>query len=156
MRSNSSRLRVLPRLAMGFLACGLLLLSAVFMHTLMTTMSGSSSMRVSSTMSLPLTDRIETAPALQSPMVEAVAATPLVQPLTDQDGDCSGLCGAMCSLMGVACVMLLVVLTVVLLRGSGRRLLFMGSMLLSAGPSIARGVVPRRPMSLSALSILRV
>lgn len=156
MRSHSSRLRVPTRLAMGFLACGLFLLSAVFMHTLMMTMSGPTSISASSTMSLTLTDRVEMASVSQRPMVEAVAATPLVKPLTGRDGDCDGLCGGTCSLLGMACVMLLVVLTVVLLWRRYRRLMSVVSRLLSANPFIARGVVLRRPTSLTALSILRV
>lgn len=156
MRSDSSRLRILLHPAVGVLTCGLLLLSAVFMHTLMATMGEPNTMSATSMVQTSLTNRVEGATVSPMPTAEAVAATPLVQPLTGQDGDCGGLCGVMCSLMGMACVMLLVVLTVVLLRGSGRRLLFVVSRQYSAGVFHARDVAPRRPKPLTTLSILRI
>jgi hypothetical protein len=69
---------------------------------------------------------------------------------------CGNACEMLCGLMGMACVMVLILSAVAWLRRSHGTVLFVLSRLTSTTPVLARGLIPRRPVSLAALAVYRI
>lgn len=69
---------------------------------------------------------------------------------------CGNACEMLCGLMGMACVMVLILSAVAWFRRSHGTALFVLSRLTSATAVLARGLVPRRPVSLAALAVYRI
>ncbi len=153
----------LPKLGIAVLMTFLLVLGAVLMHALMghsaESMPGmTSTSTASSEMAVdqhPGT-HADAAGHADLAAVSAEAATSTAATATSGVSDCGGLCGMICSLMGMACLMVLVLFAIASLRGRSSRALFVISHALAATPVWARGVIPRRTVSLTALSIIRV
>jgi hypothetical protein len=151
----------LPKLGIAVLMTFLMILGAVLMHTLMGhTDHGSAMPAMGSTVSTShdMADDHHHASAVEAPgqhvaVSSVAAATPT---LSAGVSDCGGLCAMICSLMGMACLMVLVLFAVAWLRGRMNRALFVVSKALAMTAVWARGVIPRRPVSLTALSIIRI
>jgi hypothetical protein len=138
----------LGRLGTAVVLILLLIGSTVLMHSLAghTTSHASASEITEHSHSVPHTERSAgTVHAAEAPLLASGAAS----------DDCGGLCAMLCAVMGMACLMVLLVTAAVLLR-RGTRALFILSKTLGALPALPTIVVPRRSMTLSQLSVLRV
>lgn len=150
----------LPKLGIAVLMTFLMILGAVLMHTLMGHADHGSAMpamgSTASTSHEMAADHH--APAVEATGQHAVTTSVAAATATLSAGvsDCGGLCAMICSLMGMACLMVLVLFAVAWLRGRTNRALFVVSKALAMTAVWARGVIPRRPVSLTALSIIRI
>lgn len=145
----------LPKLGVAVLMTFLMILGAVLMHTLMGHTEHAEAMPG---MSNSITQSADVGAAEHSAahtQLESTAATPM-SVLSGGVSDCGGLCAMICSLMGMACLVVLVLFAIAWLRRRTTRALFALSKALAVAPMWARGVIPRRPVSLTALSVLRV
>ncbi|KQQ28637.1 hypothetical protein [Frondihabitans sp. Leaf304] len=149
----------LPKLGIAVLMTFLMILGAVLMHTLMghtahsETMPG---MTTSTTASSGMGTVEHSAGHAHSSHGAAAATGTVTSVLSNGVSDCGGLCAMICSLMGMACLMVLVLFAIAVLRGRTTRALYALSKLLAMAPIWARGVIPRPPVSLAALSVIRV
>lgn len=147
----------LPTLVISVLMTVLLILGAILMHTLMGHTEHAQAMPGMTAASI-----IGDSPAAADPAEYGSAASAAAELasarsfLSEGVSDCGGLCAMICSLMGMACLMVLVLFAIAWLRGRSTSTLHTLSKTVAAAPLWACGVIPRRPVSLTALSIIRV
>lgn len=147
--------RGLPKLGIAVLMTFLMILGAVLMHTLMGHAEHAAAMPSMSSSMAEVADLHAVGHSSDhTHAASAAAASPSV--LTGGVSDCGGLCAMICSLMGMACLMVLVLFAIAWLRKRISRALFSDSKTLAFSPARARGVILRRPVSLTALSIIRI